>query len=57
MSIALGIVMSKLIEIPSLTVREKWFPALNRKAKNRAQPILDDLQGEQQGSRSDCGHS
>lgn len=37
-SIGLGIVMSKLIEIPSLTIREKWFPALARKAKNCAHP-------------------
>ena len=30
-SIGLGILMSKLIEIPSLAAREKWFPSINRK--------------------------
>ena len=29
-SIALGIIMAKLVELPMLRVREKWFPSRSR---------------------------
>jgi peptidoglycan/LPS O-acetylase OafA/YrhL len=43
-SIVVGVVMAKLIEIPSLKIRDRLFPALNHRAERRA---IETLGGNQ----------